>query len=1604
MVKYWKLTYDGLKEEKTFYGFADQSKEDADNYFGWLETKYTSLAHFIQESRKDSEKILTNLFADEGSDTNSISVALEGIVEPYKEKFGEEAKNQLDNLFKKKKSDSLLIANFKDIGKEEINHLKETVDRVNISSEGIAFFTNVLIEELYLKILPEYFDGILKEATPQKNFSDLPKDRWEKAKKELFGKLHSEFSSCENENLKGLDRELFTCVREFEEIIDSAQSSKPVEVIKPVVEIPTQPIITPILTDDNDNINKEIQKIQVDIDSFDNTFHTERTDSERSTLISNLTQKRNWISTGTKDQKEAAVKKYSELQEAIDSLELEILQYSSLREFQDELDDKRNNGKTKLERKELTNQDYVDFDQKVFQSSSKEEINNLKNGAIASIINSRSSYFFLNNLIAEGKKASESNDVEAIRNVLGSLEVYNRLADDEGKKALGQRSTQLTSLKNELQNKIPVNHGDTSLPIQKPTKPVDKVDSSKPVIQPNLPTGDSGIDKGWTNFFSAHSTITEQDKPNWMKAINLNEAETTYNNGWTALTPEAGITNIDRGIADYTQEGITIETIELSTTPKNQVIAQIQQEKAWKNFFNAHPDITSPESWKEIGVNSQEAEDIYKKNWKEAVEQHPDWFINKQLSGWSYPNKANFADIDVFRVDKKELDKAGEILSEIVVKKTFKDLPENFKAKEISDLNDELLPEEYPKQYLIDQIKYLRSTFTFKLDVKDNEETGDGLSPEELRSALDKEKDKWQSISYKPITNRQLNKIIELEFGKESSVPKDRMNEPEIDLTQWLKDQGGYRIEEDKKIYDIRGEKYSGKTVVENEEKWIKEGERGKQGTLFLPYLYARFGFKPDEIEKDGKWNPDLFVKMETVKTVSGKTFERMSDEQGCYPYPTASGKSTKFVYEIAWRYNVILVLPFSGLAEEVYNYHTSWLRKNDETGERWKCSYHLTDHWKGDDFPYDVVLNDLVYWMDGNKSTKDGIVTGGKKGLSILEPWALNVFLNRELVEIKDEKGKLLLQEGTKKAMDDLRKWEKDWDKLKKGRVNKNFTDNVNSLRDRLIPKEETIIMFDEASEIIDPEFLKIQEGAVKLGYKVMRMTATFPGKKRNPETKKMEPIGFSISTSYPRDIRRVNTINLTNEQCTNGKALMFFKRARLTPAQIGVLNDEENRETPQWNPVFWAVFDETTLGSSTGITKGAPPGSVFIADRRMSMGYSPWIDIVILLNRMEISSLGAPKANLHRPGTFLPGNTWEYGEPEEQGLPIADIVQEAGRVARLDIGSGLVATVLILNNFKREKNQDGVEVDVTEEIDLNSKKDLASKFVETALKGNPPAISTFPANFKKVNFVRAAIALPDKWGRTTAEILIGLGQTMVPNYPYFDVAPAIYSEKLWKAHTGQKDPILIDTERAEQVLLLQTQSYLEKQSSTIQNGLFFKIESPLIKDVGWKTTNNEVEIGKLRSVLNKFIFEKDRGKTIFGQSEKNQFLNTVAWKRVSNGVSIAIINEYKDQAKTKLKDSLTILFSYKKGGQRRMMRVLEVLKQGVPEVVSAERKGGGLITSICEKCRREFPFHKLIPDNQGFLLCREECFIVYQKEEQKEQIFKQQETYEAYILQETK
>ncbi|CAI2196474.1 18119_t:CDS:2, partial [Funneliformis geosporum] len=269
------------------------------------------------------------------------------------------------------------------------------------------------------------------------------------------------------------------------------------------------------------------------------------------------------------------------------------------------------------------------------------------------------------------------------------------------------------------------------------------------------------------------------------------------------------------------------------------------------------------------------------------------------------------------------------------------------------------------------------------------------------------------------------------------------------------------------------------------------------------------------------------------------------------------------------------------------------------------------------------------------------------------------------------------------------------------KGKENPNFKENCQKIKDKLISKEDTILIFDEA-HFTDPNYHQYQKDAVRLGYKVILMSATFKGAKG-------KPIPFSITTSYPRRVVRQSEIKISDADLAQAKVLIFLKKANLTSKQKSLL------ENPDY-PIAYCVFDKTALNASTGITKGMPAGSVFIGNASMEMAYD---------------------------------------DPQEQGLTLASIVQQIGRVARLNTRSGIKALAIILNNFKREK-EDGE--DETEEIDMNKLKDASSKFVEATLTGDTSKIVQNYAKFNNANFLRAALALPYKSGLRPEEVMCGL------------------------------------------------------------------------------------------------------------------------------------------------------------------------------------------------------------------------------------------------------
>jgi len=138
-----------------------------------LENKYPAIKQSIQDSRETYKEDLNDYFENNES-SELIATLLNSVVDSkvVKEGLKKEAKKRLEELFSNKNSDPL-IANFQNINSDTIEHLKkEILEGVQFKSQSIVFFTNVLVEELYLNTLPKYFNELLN-ATPRKSLSDL---------------------------------------------------------------------------------------------------------------------------------------------------------------------------------------------------------------------------------------------------------------------------------------------------------------------------------------------------------------------------------------------------------------------------------------------------------------------------------------------------------------------------------------------------------------------------------------------------------------------------------------------------------------------------------------------------------------------------------------------------------------------------------------------------------------------------------------------------------------------------------------------------------------------------------------------------------------------------------------------------------------------------------------------------------------------------------------------------------------------------------------------------------------------------------------------------------------------------------------------------------------------------------------------------------------------------------------------------------------------------------------------------------------------------------------------------------------------------------------
>ncbi|CAG8482976.1 6983_t:CDS:2, partial [Scutellospora calospora] len=164
------------------------------------------------------------------------------------------------------------------------------------------------------------------------------------------------------------------------------------------------------------------------------------------------------------------------------------------------------------------------------------------------------------------------------------------------------------------------------------------------------------------------------------------------------------------------------------------------------------------------------------------------------------------------------------------------------------------------------------------------------------------------------------------------------------------------------------------------------------------------------------------------------------------------------------------------------------------------------------------------------------------------------------------------------------------------------NFNKVIKDIKEKLIDKENTIIIFDEA-HFSNTSYQVVQPLIIRIGYNILLISTSKPRnvysltKFHNQTDWENEKTQIFFRTTANEYLRKT-----TNEEDKNAKPLL---KSELTPKQFEML---EKSDIP------FVIFDSLNSSAVTGITEGMPPGSLFIANVNHEMGFSLAIDNVIL------------------------------------------------------------------------------------------------------------------------------------------------------------------------------------------------------------------------------------------------------------------------------------------------------------------------------------------------------------------------------------------------------
>ncbi|MCE8159193.1 MAG: DEAD/DEAH box helicase family protein [Candidatus Moeniiplasma glomeromycotorum] len=1078
---------------------------------------------------------------------------------------------------------------------------------------------------------------------------------------------------------------------------------------------------------------------------------------------------------------------------------------------------------------------------------------------------------------------------------------------------------------------------------------------SKP-SEPSAPTEAQIEEQAWETFFTGKS-ITDKEAWKLRSGLKAAEAKGVWDNGWQDLT--TNITNLGSKQMTYTSNGQTTDNVELLKHQKDELdkvhklideisketdltklvkeenistayaeskvpiarsyvkVKELRGNKVKELFKKAFEQPTSSglsdeqiELWRTttgtgLSGNGTEERKAFDNQWK-----NPDDIKNKQISAYS-SNKKETKNIDVLKVNKSELDKVHDILVEIDTKKTFFELPVNYKGEKhkIADLNYSQLPDN-TKKVIADAIQNQRNTFIYKVNVENNENKGDGLTPQSLTDALKeittnkKEPQKYGSMTADFLTNfLKASDLKTNEVNDKGELLLDKQKNP---ITKPVKIEGN-TIED----LDEPNEALYGVDKDGNPRSWLQYQGAFKlpkemtdeedaldlktKGIKLLEHFYKENNYDPNKptfcnfVEKDEK--KDIPVQPKLIDGKPNPEAGAPIDKSGLLAIATGVGKTTKTINCLVngGQRNVVLICPTGALCASAADHHAGWL-------QTWGCVVHkellmkdgkpvmeevenpitkekeMVQRFKSHG-TYPVKLNDLVYY-ENNKGEVQG-----SKGLSVLETWALLSFLTRKLWSTKQKGEK---KSGMELVLERIKIMKSDqWIEVEKERVNEkgekvkvkvkelapgtgkeSYTKWVAEAVSKFIPKG-TIIVFDEA-HFGQADYQTLIKQVIfltkEMGFEVLKMSATFKG------------IPFSSTSTFPRKNLYMSSIipkfKLGGEEINLDELLKKNKLWLFLPDAERGLNDAQKKLLKD-HDIAHVVFNQPFEKFCESISFGMPPSSLMIVDGSKEMGFTPDIDIVVLANITETSNL---KTN------------WEYSTPNSSWISLASFAQQIGRAARI---------------------KNGMAITVSKELEeFVIKPEVSVYVIQAALSADSGALVKMKAaGFNDVNHLRGSIALATeenrKWGLYPAELVVGASDGTAA-FPKWGKAKQSFrvDRVLMEKHDGIWEAPKLDKKSAKDIMDLMISTYIKQRKSAEgkkgEKNYKGPNNFPYILNVEMKSSLIEaygLDPQDVKKVLNGIIEERLKeleviNKIEFKADEKAIFEEVVSLYRLALGV----------------------------------------------------------------------------------------------------------------------